>query len=114
MQNQKHLFNLDETVTYLNGAYMSPQLKSVERIGLECMQKKSNPYLISENDFFAEKRLLKERFAKLIDAPDSESIAIIPSVSYGIATAANNIHFEKGDEIRVSYGYLINPLTISK
>ena len=101
MQNQKHLFNLDETVTYLNGAYMSPQLKSVERIGLECLQKKSKPYLISENDFFAEKRLLKERFAKLIDAPDSESIAIIPSVSYGIATAANNIHFEKGDEIIV-------------
>ena len=101
MQNQKHLFNLDDTVTYLNGAYMSPQLKSVERIGLKCLQKKSKPYLISENDFFAEKRLLKERFAKLIDAPDSESIAIIPSVSYGIATAANNIPFEKGDEIIV-------------
>ena len=50
MQNQKHLFNLDDTVTYLNGAYMSPQLKSVERIGLECLQKKSKPYLISEND----------------------------------------------------------------
>tara|TARA_A100000171_G_scaffold53054_1_gene75921 strand:+ start:8618 stop:9757 length:1140 start_codon:yes stop_codon:yes gene_type:complete len=101
MQNQKHLFNLEENITYLNGAYMSPQLKSVETIGLECLQKKSKPYLISENDFFAEKITLKKRFAQLIETPDFESIAIIPSVSYGIAITVNNIPFEKGDEIIV-------------
>lgn len=101
MQNQKHLFNLDKHSTYLNGAYMSPQLRSVEAIGLECLQKKSKPYLISENDFFAEKITLKKRFAHLIEAPDYETIAIIPSVSYGIAVAVNNIPFEKGDEIIV-------------
>ena len=101
MQNQKHLFNLEENITYLNGAYMSPQLKSVETIGLECLQKKSKPYLISENDFFAEKITLKKRFSQLIETPDFESIAIIPSVSYGIAIIVNNIPFEKGDEIIV-------------
>lgn len=101
MQNQKHLFNLEENITYLNGAYMSPQLKSVETIGLECLQKKSKPYLISENDFFAEKITLKKRFSQLIETPDFESIAIIPSVSYGIAITVNNIPFEKGDEIIV-------------
>jgi selenocysteine lyase/cysteine desulfurase len=101
MQNQKHLFNLDQDITYLNGAYMSPQLKLVEAIGLSCLQKKSKPYLISEDDFFTEKVTLKKRFAQLIETPDHETIAIIPSVSYGIAVAVNNIPFEKGDEIIV-------------
>lgn len=101
MENQKHLFNLDETITYLNGAYMSPQLKSVEAIGISCLQKKSQPHLISGEDFFTEKVILKKRFAQLIETPDHETIAIIPSVSYGIAIAVNNIPFEKGDEIIV-------------
>lgn len=101
MQNQKNLFNLDKEITYLNGAYMSPQLKSVEAIGLTCLQKKNKPYAISEADFFDEKITLKKRFAQLIETPDYETIAIIPSVSYGIAIAVNNIPFEKGDEIIV-------------
>ncbi len=101
MQQQKHLFNLDENITYLNGAYMSPQLKSVEAIGVACVQKKSKPYQISGEDFFTEKVILKKRFARLIETSDYETIAIIPSVSYGIAIAVNNILFEKGDEIIV-------------
>lgn len=101
LQNQKHLFNLSDEVTYLNGAYMAPQLRSVEKIGMEAMQRKSKPYLISENDFFSEKIILKKRFALLIEENDPQCIAIIPSVSYGIAIAVNNISFEKGDEIIV-------------
>ncbi len=42
---------------------------------------------------------MKERFAKFIEAPNPESIAIISSVSYGVAIVAKNIPFEKGDEI---------------
>ena len=101
MQQQKHLFRLEEHITYLNGAYMSPQLKSVEEVGLKCLQKKNMPYRISEDDFFAEKKRLKERYAQFIKSPDAESIAIIPSVSYGIAVAVNNIPFHKGDEVVV-------------
>ncbi len=101
ISNKKQLFGLPEGVTYLNGAYMSPQLRSVERIGIENLQRKTTPFLISENDFFSEKIILKKRFARLIDATDPEYIAIIPSVSYGVATAIKNISFEKGDEIIV-------------
>ncbi|MFT7627347.1 MAG: selenocysteine lyase/cysteine desulfurase [Ulvibacter sp.] len=96
---QKHLFSLSEDVTYLNCATMSAQLKSVEEIGIENLLKKSNPYLIKSNDFFDEREILKQRFAQLIEAPDPQSIAIIPSVSYGIAIVAKNIPFEKGDEV---------------
>lgn len=40
MQNQKHLFDLSPEITYLNGAYMAPQLKSVTEIGLQSVQRK--------------------------------------------------------------------------
>ena len=99
LECQKHLFSLSEDVTYLNCATMSAQMKSVEKIGIQNLLKKSNPYQIKENDFFDDRELLKQRFAQLIEAPDPRSIAIIPSVSYGIATVAKNIPFEKGDEI---------------
>ncbi len=98
---QKQLFNLDEKVTYLNCATMSAQLRSVERKGIENLQKKSNPFLIESSHFFEERVILKARFAKLIKASDPQSISIIPSVSYGIATVAKNIPFEKGDEVVV-------------
>ena len=80
---------------------MSPQLKSVEKIGLEKLIKKGKPYTISEQDFFHEKAILKKYFAALVAANDPETVAIIPSVSYGIANAVTNIPFKKGDEIIV-------------
>lgn len=101
LSNQKHLFDLSTNTTYLNGAYMAAQLKSVTHIGIENLKKKATPYIISESDFFSEKTLLKKRFAQLISASTADDIALIPSVSYGIAIAAKNIPFEKGDEIIV-------------
>lgn len=99
MQNQKHLFSLPEDSIYLNGAYMSPQLKSVEKIGIESLQRKNQPHKISQTDFFTNRKIIKQRFAQLIQAPDYNNCAIIPSVSYGVATAANCISVSKGDEI---------------
>lgn len=101
LTNQKHLFNLSEKVTYLNCATMSAQLNSVEKIGVANLQKKSNPFLIESQHFFDGREILKQRFAKLVEASDPRSIAIIPSVSYGMANAARNISLEKGDEIIV-------------
>jgi len=99
MQHQKHLFELSEEITYLNGAYMSPQLTSVTEIGLQSVQRKARPNEVLPEDFFNQKEILKQRFASLIHAPDYKNTAIIPSVSYGIANAANNVPIKKGDEI---------------
>lgn len=49
---QAHLFDLSEDVHYLNAAYMSPLLKSVEAIGHEMVALKSRPYEITPADFF--------------------------------------------------------------
>ncbi len=101
MQHQKHLFDLSDNITYLNGAYMAPQLKSVTEVGLATVIQKAKPNEITPEDFFTQRKVLKQRFATLVNAPDYRNIAIIPSVSYGIANAANNVPIHPGDEIIV-------------
>ena len=96
---QKDKFSLPDGVTYLNAAYMSPQLKSVEEAGIAALKKKNHPYKITADDFFVIKKLLKQKFAELITLGSPEQLAIIPSVSYGIANAARNISLKPGEEI---------------
>lgn len=96
---QKHLFDLSDEVIYLNGAYMSPMLKSVEEAGVSELRKKLRPYEISIDDFFRPVEALKKSFASLIQVPEYQRIAIIPSVSYGMANAARNVPIAPGQEI---------------
>jgi selenocysteine lyase/cysteine desulfurase len=104
LTNQKDEFKLSKDVTYLNGAYMSPFLKSVEKIGHESISKKCLPYDITSHDFFNNTKKLKQEFSKLTGISDFQNIAIIPAVSYGIATVANNVRLRAGDEILVVGG----------
>ncbi|WP_460218677.1 aminotransferase class V-fold PLP-dependent enzyme [Psychroserpens sp. MEBiC05023] len=101
MKDQKDVFSIPENVTYLNIASLSPSFKAVEQAGLEAVLQKSKPYTIPTSDFFDPVIELKSLFAKLIDTDESERIASIPSVSYGMATVANNIKLNSSDEILV-------------
>ncbi len=96
---QKDKFSIPHDVSYINCAYMSPNLKSVEEIGKISISKKSLPYLVQPSDFFAPSEKLKKEFAKLINVKEHQRIAIIPSASYGIATAVKNIDIQKGQNI---------------
>lgn len=78
---------------------MSPQLKSVEKAGLEAISRKNHPFDIAPTDFFEPVEILKRRFAELISAGDPSQISLIPSVSYGIASVAKNAPLSAGDEI---------------
>ena len=99
LENQSHLFSLPQDVTYLNGAYMSPQLKSVSDVGLDMMKLKEQPFNVTHDHFFEARTHLRKRFAELISAEDYHNTAIIPSVSYGMANVAQNCNLQKGDEI---------------
>jgi selenocysteine lyase/cysteine desulfurase len=101
LQNQKHLFNIPDHITYLNTAYMSPSFKAVEKAGIDAVLRKSQPFNISSSDFFEPVEEVKKLFAQLVEAEDYHRIVTIPSVSYGVANAANNIHLKKNDEIIV-------------
>jgi len=99
--HQKDKYSLPEHITYLNTAYSAPLSKEAEAIGIAALKRKSTPYQVTGDDFFKPVEILKQRFAKLIGANNPQSIAIIPSVSYGIASVANNIFLKEGDEIIV-------------
>jgi selenocysteine lyase/cysteine desulfurase len=101
METQKHLFDIPEDVTYLNAANMSPLLNSTNAIGKLGIDQKSHPFTIKGEDFFKPLQELKTLFGQLIDTSETQRIAGIPSVSYGIATVTNNIVLNSGDEILV-------------
>ncbi len=96
---QKKLFHLPDDVSYLNVAYMSPLLKSVETAGHRGVSRKNLPYELSIGDFFEPTEQLKQLYAQLIDVEDKDRIGLIPSVSYGMANVANNLSLKSGEQI---------------
>ena len=95
-------FTLPKKVTYLNCAYMSPLLKTAEKVGIQNLRRKRNPSTILAEDFFTEGELLREEFARLINAENPKRIAIVPSVSYGMANVAANLKISRGEKIVVA------------
>ena len=90
MNCQKHLFQLPEGIHYLNCAYMSPLLRSVEEKGIEGMRQKRNPVSIKPGDFFTGVVGVREKFARMIHAAPGQ-VAVMPSVSYGMNSVIRNI-----------------------
>ncbi|WP_296620269.1 aminotransferase class V-fold PLP-dependent enzyme [Marivirga sp.] len=114
MENQKHLFNLKEDIHYLNGAYMSPNLKAVEQAGIEGIIRKTDPTSIKEKDFFEPAEEVKSLFGKLINASPKQ-IALIPSASYGLMNAIKNVPIKKGQHaITVNEEFPSDHLTLRK
>jgi len=101
LKNQKLLFDIPEDITYLNIASQSPSFKTIYNAGLEGLKQKNQPHTIMGSDYFEPVIELKKLFAELIDEDDYNRIATIPSVSYGMATVANNIVLNENDEILV-------------
>src|SRR4051812_12231901 len=95
-------FSIPQKVTYLNCAYMSPMMKSVEKAGYRALRVKRNPVSIKPEDFFLESDKLRAEFSKLINISDPKRVVIIPSVSYGMASVAKNLNIGKGQHIIVA------------
>ena len=100
LENQHELFEIPEGVAYLNCAYMSPQLRSVREIGERAVARKSQPWEITSDDFFDDAEKTRALFARLVGA-EADGVALIPSVSYGIAVAAANVKVEPGEYILI-------------
>ncbi len=97
---QRHLFAIPDEVAYLNCAYMGPLMHSVIQAGEQGMYAKLKPWEITPQDFFPDTEHARSLFSRLISA-DSEGVALIPSASYGLSTAARNIKVTQGDRIVV-------------
>ncbi len=97
---QRHLFDIPTDVAYLNCAYMSPLMKPVVAAGVAGLARKAHPWELTPDKFFTGSDEFRMIAGQLLDcSPDC--IAIVPSASYGIATAARNLPVKKGQSILV-------------
>ena len=96
----KQLFQLDEDITYLNCANMSPMLKAVKQAGLRALETRANPWKIAAADWFTNAETLRGLAASIFQTKEN-NIALIPSASYGLAAAAKNLQLQAGKEIIV-------------
>jgi len=93
-------FLLNPDITYLNCANMSPMLKTVKEAGLLALETRATPWKISSEDWFTNAEKLRDLASKVFQT-DGDNIALIPSVSYGLAVAAKNFKLKEGKEIIV-------------
>jgi selenocysteine lyase/cysteine desulfurase len=98
ISNQKHLFDIPDEITYLACAERTPFLKTSRKAGIEGIDRKYHTWEINPAILTNESEVLRRLFASLIGATDND-IAIVPSTSYGVATAAKNLPLGKGRDI---------------
>ncbi|MCA8903215.1 MAG: aminotransferase, partial [Hyphomonas sp.] len=98
LPNQRPLFDIPADIAYLNTATMGPLPKAALEAGTRGLARKLHPWTIADTDFFADTARLRPLLGRLIGA-DADGIAFIPSVSYGLATAAANLPLGKRQEI---------------
>ncbi len=98
--DQRELFEIPEEIAYLNCAYMSPQLRPVREVGERAVARKSRPWEITPQDFFEDSEKSRALFARLVGG-EADGVALVPSVSYGIAVAAANVPVQDGERILI-------------
>ena len=95
-------FSLPPDVHYLNCAYMGPLPVRTQQAGMDGVRAKAVPSAIVPDDFFRDSNEARRLFAQLIGAADGARVAIIPSVSYGMATVARNVRCSSGSRIVIA------------
>ncbi len=96
---QRDLFALPAESHYLNCAYMSPLSRRVEAAGVAGIRRKLVPSDITPQDFFAGPDAVRRLFAGIVGASAPERIAVIPSVSYGMAVVERNTAVRPGQNV---------------
>jgi selenocysteine lyase/cysteine desulfurase len=98
--DQRHLFEVPEGISYLNCAYMGPQLREAREVGVRSVGRKSRPWEITPDDFFEEAEEARALFARLVGG-DADGVALVPSVSYGMAVATANVPVGRGEKVLI-------------
>ncbi len=100
LPSQRQAFHIPDEITYLNCAYLSPMHQDVYDAGFQGLNRKFEPWTYTPAHFFSESDEIRARFASLVHG-DAQGVSIVPSVSYGIGTAANNLSCSANQRILV-------------
>jgi selenocysteine lyase/cysteine desulfurase len=96
--SQRALFDIPEHICYLNAAAVGPLPRAVTQAGEFGVARKAQPWAIEPGN--AQKQFDRARAAaaRLINA-DADDVALISSVSYGIATAGKVLTVPRGSRV---------------
>jgi len=100
LESQRDLFDVPDDVVYLNTANMSPLLRSVREAGERALAQRAVPWQVTPADWFDDVERLRSAFAGVLGV-ESESVALVPATSYGLAVAARNLTARPGEQVVV-------------
>jgi selenocysteine lyase/cysteine desulfurase len=96
--SQRELFDIPEHITYMNTANLAPRLRAVTEAGLAAVTRGTQPWTFTQNNWFTDAHRLRGLAARIMNA-QQDDVALVPSVSYGIAIAAANVPIKAGQSI---------------
>src|SRR4051812_48648844 len=95
---QRALFDIPREICYLNAASYSPLPRAVQEAGRIGVARKGQPWTLPASLAGEQYERARAAAAKLINA-DAADVALISSVSYGVATAAKLLRVPKGSRV---------------
>ena len=100
LASQRALFEVPRDICYLNAASYSPlPLKTIEA-GRAAVLRKGQPWTLSAGFANQQHERTRAAAARLINAhPDD--VALVPSVGYGVSTAAKSLTLPRGSRVIV-------------
>src|SRR5580704_15607341 len=98
LPSQRDKFDLPREVSYLNAAAWSPLPKAVQEAGHNGVARKGQPWKLDAAFYGQQYERARAAAAALINA-DPEDIALISSVSYGVATAGKVLKVPAGSRV---------------
>src|ERR1700686_539678 len=100
LASQRALFEMPRHICYLNSASYSPLPLRTQEAAAAAVKRKGTPWTLDASFANDQHDRARAAAARLINA-DAADIALIPSISYGVATAAKILTIDRGARIIV-------------
>ncbi|MEA2916628.1 MAG: hypothetical protein QOJ15_8709 [Bradyrhizobium sp.] len=100
LASQRALFEMPRHICYLNSASYSPLPLKAQEAGRAAVGRKGTPWTLDAGFANRQHERARAAAARLINAEPAD-IALIPSISYGVATAAKVLTIERGARVIV-------------
>ena len=100
LASQRALFDVPRHICYLNSASYSPLPLRTQEAGRAAVGRKGTPWTLEPTFANQQHERARAAAARLIHA-DAADMALIPSISYGVATAAKVLTIDRGTRVIV-------------
>lgn len=98
--SQRALFDIPRDVCYLNAAGWSPLPMATQEAARKAVGRKGQPWKLAASFANEQHERARGAAARLINA-DAADVALVPSISYGVASAAKILDVPKGSRVVV-------------